>query len=257
MKMRFIYFAIVLILSSCNGNWIPIQIDKTIGDQSKQEIEGSPSQFKILEQEDCPYAYERLKGIRDEILSSGKIEHASEFEWDIHIIQDDSVLNAFCIPGGSIYVYTGLIKYLDSEAGLAGVIGHEMAHADLRHSTKQLLQNVGLSLIIQYVLGIDQGSLINLGANLLSLSFSRDDESEADMQSVEYLNSTKYDSRGAAFFFQKIEKENKNEVNLEFINTHPNPENRVKKIFKKWEELGAKKGELNKDTYKKIILDLP
>jgi predicted Zn-dependent protease len=131
-----------------------------------------------------------------------------------------------------------------------------MAHADLRHSTKQLVQNLGLSLFIQYVLGVDQSSLINMGANLLSLSFSRSDESDADMRSVEYLTKTNYDPRGAAFFFEKIEKEQNEHPSLEFINTHPNPDNRVKKIYEKWKELGGKKGELQKEKYKKIIQDL-
>jgi predicted Zn-dependent protease len=95
-----------------------------------------------------------------------------------------------------------------------------------------------------------------MGANLLSLSFSRSDESDADMRSVEYLGKTNYDPRGAAFFFEKIEKEQNEHPSLEFINTHPNPDNRVKKIYEKWKELGGKKGELQKETYKKIIQDL-
>jgi predicted Zn-dependent protease len=256
--MKKLYFIILLaiLFSSCNGNWVPIDVDKTLGEQSSNQIENSPEQFKLLEREDCPYAFERIESIRDQILETGEIKYASDFVWDIHIVKDDSVLNAFCLPGGNIYIYTGLIKYLDSEAGLAGVIGHEMAHADLRHSTKQLVQNLGLSLFIQYVLGVDQSSLINMGANLLSLSFSRSDESDADMRSVEYLGKTNYDPRGAAFFFEKIEKEQNEHPSLEFINTHPNPDNRVKKIYEKWKDLGGKKGELQKETYKKIIQDL-
>ena len=62
----------------------------------------------------------------------------SDFDWELKIIHDDETLNAFCAPGGYIYVYTGLIKFLAHEDNLAGVIGHEIAHADLRHSTQQL-----------------------------------------------------------------------------------------------------------------------
>jgi predicted Zn-dependent protease len=247
----------VLLLSSCGGAWIPIRIDKTLGDISNQEIIHAPQQFVVLDREDCAYAYERVESIRDEIVNSGELDYAKEFNWEVKIIHDDSILNAFCLPGGSFYIYTGLIKYLNSEAALAGVIGHEMAHADKRHSTKQLVQNMSLSLILQYFIGVDQSSLLGIGANLLSLSFNRSDESEADMQSVAYLYKTQYDPRGAAFFFEKIEKENKDMQGLEFISTHPNPENRVKKIYEKWKDLGSKKGKLNKESYKKIITDLP
>ncbi|MDZ4666432.1 MAG: M48 family metalloprotease [bacterium] len=244
-------------LSSCGSSWIPTKVDKTLGELSNQEIINAPNQFPILDKEECAYAYERVELIRDEIINSGELDFAQDFNWEVKIIKDDSVLNAFCLPGGNFYIYTGLIKYLDSEAALAGVIGHEMAHADKRHSTKHLVQNMSLSLILQYFIGVDQSSLLGLGANLLSLSFNRLDESEADMQSVSYLNKTKYDPRGAAFFFEKIEKENKSLGPIEFMSTHPDPENRVKKIYKKWKDLGAKKGKLNKEEYKKIISDLP
>jgi predicted Zn-dependent protease len=247
----------LLLLSSCGGTWIPISIDQTLGEQSKAEINSRADIFPILDEAEYPEPYQRLNLIRDKILSSGKITHQQDFNWEVKIIEDDSVLNAFCLPGGYIYVYTGLMKYLDSENALAGVLAHEIAHADKRHATKQLIKNLGISFVLQYVIGSNSSGLLNIGANLLSLSFSRADETDADMNSVTYLYQTDYDARGAAIFFEKIKKEQKEEGITEFLSTHPNPDNRIEEIQKKWKELGGNKGKIYKEEYQKMLEELP
>ena len=68
---------------------------------------------------------------------------------DLRIIHDDSTLNAFCTPGGYIYIYTGILKFLDSEDEFAGVLGHEIAHADLRHSTRQMTKQYGVQILLR------------------------------------------------------------------------------------------------------------
>jgi predicted Zn-dependent protease len=255
---KFLFFAIACtFLSACNGNWIPIGIDQTIGEQGRTEINNNASAFSILDEVDYPLPYQRLNLMRDKILATGKIKHQTDFNWEIKIINDDSVLNAFCLPGGYIYVYTGLIKYLNSEDALAGVLAHEMAHADKRHASNQLIKNLGLSFVLEYIIGTGNSGLLNIGANLLNLSFSRGHESEADMSSVEYLYLTDYDARGAAVFFEKLKKEKKDEGLIEFISTHPNPENRVEKIHAKWRELGGNSGKKYKAEYKKMLEKLP
>lgn len=258
MVRKICYFLLLAIsLSSCGTGWVPTELDRMIGQQGQTELNSNPNLYKILDEADYPLAYQKLEDIRDQILNSGNIKYKEEFSWELKIIEDDSVINAFCMPGGYIYVYTGLIKYLDSEAALAGVIGHEMAHADLRHSTNQLVKNLGLSIVLQVLLGGSESNLIQMGANLISLSFSRSDETEADMKSVEYLYHTPYDARGASYFFEKLKKENKDEGTVEFVSTHPNPDNRVLKIHEKWQELGAKVGKKNIDNYQKLIEELP
>jgi predicted Zn-dependent protease len=163
-------------------------------------------------------------------------------------LNNDTILNAFCTPGGYIYVYTGLIHYLDSEDQLAGVLGHEIAHADLRHSTEQMTKNYGLRLAIQFFLG-DVTLLGTIAGGLAGLTFSRDDETESDLQSVRYLYDTDYDPRGVARFFEKMEQRGESLGPLVFLSTHPNPENRVKNIMTEWKRLGSKKGKVNKEEY--------
>lgn len=210
-------------------NIFSIEDDKNLGLQTKQQIESDPAQFPILDPATNRAAYDYINGLRNDILASGNVIHKDDFAWEVKIIRQDDIQNAFCTPGGYIYVYTGLIKYLDSKSALAGVMGHEMAHADRRHSTTQMTKTYGVQTLLEVALGKNQGLLSQIGAELVALKFSRSDESEADEYSVKYLCPTRYHADGAAYFFQKIISSGGSNP-PEFLSTHPNPDNRVSNI---------------------------
>ena len=130
----------------------------------------------------------------------------------------------------AIYIYTGLIKFLDREDELIGVLGHEMAHADRRHSTRQLTKSLGISVLLDAVLGERQAAEQIVGA-LVNLKFSRSHESEADEYSVKYLCNTAYNSDGAAGFFIKLQNQ---PTPPEFMSTHLSPKNRIEDLVN-WE----------------------
>ncbi|MBC8172845.1 MAG: M48 family metalloprotease, partial [Chitinophagales bacterium] len=199
--ISFSIFSFITIQSCSNGggvNIFSIEDDKELGAQLDAEILNDPATYPILSESSYSTAYDLLNDIRDRILASGKITYTTDFVWELRIIHDDATLNAFCTPGGYIYVYTGLIKYLENEAQLAGVLGHEMAHADLRHVTDQLTEQYGLSLLISIVLGENSSVLTDIALGLAGLAFSRGDESQADEYSVIYLCPTDYYAAGAA-----------------------------------------------------------
>lgn len=202
------------------------------------QIDSLSSEYPVLDSAQYPEAYGHIYRIRDNILNSGKVYYKDLFPWRIRIIKDDNTLNAFCTPGGFIYVYTGIIKYLDNEMQLAGVMGHEIAHADRRHSAKQMVQQTGLQTLIQLLTSGSTQELASLGNNLLALKFSRNDETEADDYSVRYLLGTEYDAQGAKYFFQKMSAAGGRSV-PEFLSTHPNPDNRVANIEETWKCLGS------------------
>lgn len=218
------------------GLLMSISQDAQMGLSSVAQIEADPTNFPVLDSSKYPVAYGHIYRIRDNILNSGKVYYKNEFPWRIKIIKDDNTLNAFCTPGGYIYVYTGIIKYLDNETQLAGVLGHEIAHADRRHSANQMLQQYGVEMLIQILSGGNPSLLAQLGAQLLALKFSRSDETEADDYSVRYLLGTEYDPQGAKYFFQKI---GGSAQMPEFLSTHPNPDNRVTNIEETWKCLGS------------------
>lgn len=249
----------LLTLAACEGdpldglNLFSVEDDIQLGRDLKREIEADPDAYPLLDEGQYPDAYDHLYRIRDEILVSDDFTYADTFDWELYIIEDDETLNAFCAPGGYIYVYTGLMRFLDVEDELAGVLGHEMAHADQRHATEQLTEIYGISTLISLALGEDPGLIAQVAASLVSLQFSRTDESEADEYSVRYLCDTAYASDGAAGFFEKLLNDGGYEIPA-FLSTHPSSETRVADIEALAESLGCNT-ENNPDADYQAVLD--
>ncbi len=233
--------------------------DVELGRQITDEILSNPQDYPILDENQYPEAYEHLRRMRDEILEKGGLRHTELFDWDVYIIDQD-ILNAFALPGGNTFYYTGLIKYLDDEASFMGVMGHEFAHCDRRHSTARLTKIYGLEILVSILLGNDPSIAAEIAANLAlgltSLSFSRSDEYEADRYAVKYISQTNHDSRGVAYFFEKMELEDGQDW-MVYFSTHPHPNDRIEKIYKEWEELGGKEGLLFADRYQDFKNSLP
>jgi predicted Zn-dependent protease len=239
-------------------NIFTVQDDIAFGQELQAEIRSNPSEYPLLNKSQYADAYEHIYRIRDSILSSDQLIYGDRFDWEIDIIRNDSVLNAFCAPGGYICVYTGIIKFLDNEAQFAGVMGHEMAHADRRHSTDQLTKVYGIQLLLGILLGNNPSQLSEIAASLAAgaatLAFSRDAEYEADEYSVKYLYQTSYDARGVGGFFAKISDQPQPP---EFLSTHPNPDNRQGKIEEVWLNLGGKEGSEFIESYQDFKNTLP
>lgn len=226
-----------------------IEDDKALGAQLKAEIFSRPDEFPVLDTIKYANAYAYLRGLKDDILNSGKIQYKDEFAWEIYMIDNDTTLNAFASPGGYIFFYTGIIKYLDKEDDLMGVLGHEMAHADQRHTVKQLQRQYGISILLSVVLGQDASTLsqilAGLAGNVATLKFSRDAETEADLKSVEYLAPLPHRCDGAATFFKKIGSSG----TPVFLSTHPDPVDRVEQIHAKALELACDTTYYDPTTY--------
>jgi beta-barrel assembly-enhancing protease len=243
-------------------NIFTVDQDMEFGAQMEAEIAKDPVQYPILDPTQNATAYQHLKRIRDKILASGKLTYANKFTWEVKIIKNDSVLNAFAAPGGYMYFYTGLIKFLDNEAQFAGVMAHEMAHADRRHSTDQLTKVYGFSVLMSILLGKQSSKMAEIAAGLAqglsSLAFSRANEYEADAYAVKYLSATDYDPKGIAGFFIKLEAEGQSSGNIPiFLSTHPSPVDRIDKINEAWVKEGSKAGNAYADTYQQFKNSLP
>ena len=223
-------FILCLIASGCSEdgdlNVFSIEQDLELGRQTNRQILDSPKEFPVLDADAYPQAYAYLQGMVDEIVRQGNVPYADVFPYKVAIV-DQEVENAFATPGGFVYVYTGLVRRLNRESELAGVLAHEIAHAAERHSTDQLTKQYGLSTLVSLLTGGDPGLLTQVAGSLLSLRFSRGDEAEADARSVDYLCNTRFAANGAAGFFQTIGGAGSPP---EFLSSHPNPENRVADI---------------------------
>jgi len=248
--------ACIFVSSGCNTgkgqgfNLFTVEQDLELGKQVKAEIESDPGKYPLLPEAGNAKIYQYIRGLTKKILDRGQVQHRNTFAWEVKIIDDDNTLNAFCTPGGYIYVYTGLIKFLDSEDQLAGVMAHEIAHAALRHSTRQMTKLYGLDGLRQIITGkADAGTIEQLALGLATLKFSRGHETEADSYSVKYLSPTGMNCAGAAGFFKKMEG---SKAPPQFLSTHPNPGNRVEAIESRASEYGCQKPASNTSQYAQI-----
>lgn len=243
MKIRHILPAILILLtsglSSCYKA-IPKDKDIQLGALTSNKIHSDPKAYPLLDKTKYSETYTHLTRVVNNILESPEIKERDIFAYDsITIINDDKIVNAFCTPGGYIFVYTGLIKFAKNEDQLASVIGHEIAHAELRHSVKKLTRGVGRQAIIiagAAAAGASFGVFIavEVANKILGLGMGRDQENHADKQSVIYLGTgSKYSCVALADFFTEMTKSGNN-VNIPpILSTHPDTENRIFRI-RKW-----------------------
>jgi predicted Zn-dependent protease len=151
-------------------------------------------------------------------------------EFDIHVIESPMV-NAFCLPGGTIVVYTGLIAEAGDAEQVAGVIAHEIAHATLRHGMERVSQSLGLTAAVQLILG-DVAGLGAAGAELFKFatinSYSRDQEAAADAEGARMLYAAKIDPTALARFFETLKNQEGDLPGVvSWISTHPQHDERI------------------------------
>jgi predicted Zn-dependent protease len=167
--------------------------------------------------------------------------------WTFRVL-DDPTVNAFALPGGFIYITRGIMSHFTSEAQLVGVLGHEIGHVTARHSvnqmSKQQLAQIGLGVgMILSESVAAMGDVAAAGLQVLTLKFSRDDESQADELGIRYMRRVNYDPRELAGVMRMLERSSQLQQGSgrvpEWLSTHPEPANRVEHI----QEIVASSGE--------------
>lgn len=164
-----------------------------------------------------------------------------DYNWEFTVIDDDKTANAFALPGGKVAIYTGLLPYTKSEAGLAFVMAHEIGHAIARHGGERMSQQLLLQLGQQGLnIAVANRSpeaiqAINMGYGAAStvgvvLPFSRRQEYEADNIGLVLMAKAGYDPRESASFFQRMMADSNKQSPPEFLSTHPTDESRIRAI---------------------------
>ena len=241
---------------------IPVEMDVKLGRATVEEIMRDPS-VRVLTPQQYPEAYFHLRRVMDRILASDAIRYRDMFAYsEARIVYDDETLNAFATAGGYIFVFTGLIKYLDAEDHLAGVLGHEIAHAELRHVSHQLEDTMSESrklLLFQLLTGAEwaDDDVVQIARQLRHLKYGRGDEAEADRFSVTYLAGSPYACNGLAGFFAKIVREGKEGWMPEWLSSHPEPGERVGAIEKFAREAGCDTTPAGAEPYQEFKASLP
>ncbi|MDY6988861.1 MAG: M48 family metalloprotease [Thermodesulfobacteriota bacterium] len=193
-----------------------------------------------------------------------KVSHRPHLSFQFKVL-DSAVVNAFAVPGGYVYLTRGILSYLNSEAALAGVIGHEIGHVAARHSAQQYskTQIAQLGLGLGTALSEDfrrYSHLAHFGVGMLFLRFSRDNERQADDLGVEYASKAGFDASHMGNFFHTLQRlhPSSDRTGLpSWFSTHPDPPDRIRAVQEKARDwalrLGTGKLQVNRDAYFRAI----
>lgn len=176
----------------------------------------------------------------NQFLKENKMEdRLKEFNWEFNVT-DQNVVNAWCMPGGKVMFYTGILPVCDGEAGIATVMGHEIAHAVARHGNERMSQGLAvqaggmaLSVAMQEKSEMAQNLFLTsygVGSQLGVLKYSRLHESEADKMGLVFMAMAGYDPSVAVNFWQRMADKKGGEAPPEFLSTHPSDETRIQDI---------------------------
>ena len=165
--------------------------------------------------------------------ANGWNERAPKWQWEVNVIRSDDI-NAWCMPGGKIVVYTGLVNKLQlSDDEIAMILGHEMAHALREHAREQIAKQTatgaGIS-IVSAIFGLGElgNTVANAGAQLLVLKFSRNDETEADLVGLEMAARAGYNPQASISLWKKMMANDAGKGG--FLSTHPSGQDRIKRL---------------------------
>ncbi len=223
-------------------NKFKVEEDVKLGREVVQEVE---KQLPILKDAEIT---RYIQSVGDRLIRAIPPElNQPAFKYTFKVVNLKEI-NAFALPGGPIYVNRGIIDVADNEGELAGVVAHEISHVALRHSTAQITKMqspLSLAIILGSIIG---GAAIggDLGAQLGSIvaggyvsRYSREYETQADLLGAQIMARAGYDPNDLANMFVKIAREDKGGITIEWLSSHPDPENRYKRIKKEAQYLSV------------------
>jgi predicted Zn-dependent protease len=210
------------------------QVDEGAAKAYAQELAKARKQGVLNEN---PKQVARVREIANRLIPQVRVfrEDATNWDWQINV-QTSKDLNAYCMPGGKIMVYTGLIEKLElTDAELAAVIGHEIAHALREHSRERISRAYAQQLVLAgaaVAAGVG-GRTLDLANQVATVTFqlphSREQEAEADRMGLELMARAGYDPNAAVSVWQKMGKESSGGP-PEFLSTHPSGESRIEDL---------------------------
>ena len=240
-------------ISSCTTVPITDRRQLKLIPESKLNAQAAKIYEKVKEKEKLSDDINKLNEIKDigkrieysisEYFERSNIKDPTiGFDWEYILIDNKKVKNAWCMPGGKIAVYTGILDVTKNTNGLAAVMGHEIAHAVAKHSVERASRNVATNVVLQVTDILSGGKLSTVnrttGMNTVGLltqmgilnPFSRKQESEADYLGLIFSSLSGYDIREAPKLWERMKKSQKGKEPPEFMSTHPSSDNRIKKL---------------------------
>ena len=241
------------ILNSCSSAPITERKQLKLIPESKLNAQAAQAYEKIKKKEKLSEDTKKLNEIKNigkkmenaigEYFSKSGIDDPTKyFDWEYILIDNDKVRNAWCMPGGKIAIYTGILDVTKNTNGLAAVMGHEIAHAVAKHSIERASRGVLLNTSTKVIDILSGGKLSKVnqttGMNTVGIlsqlgimnPFNRKQESEADYLGMIFSSLSGYDIRETVKIWERMKEFNKGKAPPEFMSTHPSADNRIKKI---------------------------
>lgn len=230
--LELLFAAALLLCSGCaNLNMFTEAEENSLG------LEAYAEAVKEYPQITSGADYEMVQRVGRRIAeASGK-----HYEWEFRLLRADEMVNAFCLPGGKVAIYTGILKFTKDENGLAAVMGHEVAHATMRHGGKRMtnsfllsatLAAVGVGLSMSKMSDAEQAGVMaafGLGAQVgIALPYSRGHETEADIEGVRYAIRAGYDPYAAVRLWERMAEDK--DGGPSWLSTHPDSMDRARKL---------------------------
>ena len=193
---------------------IPTEWEKQIGEAAMQDV---LAQQEVVREGPVVEAVKEMTTRLTDQIPNGP------YQFTVTVVKSP-VVNAFALPGGSIVVYTGLVKAAGSPEEVAGVLGHEINHVLQRHGLERIVKTLGVMAVAAILFGDQQGLIglaKQLGVEIITLKYNRDQETEADLAGLRLLHKAKVDPAGMIAFFERLARSEKEQERAELLSTHP------------------------------------
>ena len=252
MRNPLVYFLVILLLHSCST--VPITERKRVNiiDDS-QILPASFAQYDNFLKENTLSTNEKMnreiknvglrisKSVDRFMRANGMTEEANNYEWEFKLVQDDQ-MNAWCLPGGKVVFYTGILPVCKNTDGIAAVMGHEIAHAFAKHGQERMTsaygqQLGGMAVAIgtsgqNYETQVLWNSIYGISSQVGMLAYSRTHETEADKLGMVFMIMAGYDPNEAILLWKRMKESSKGEAPPEFLSTHPSNDTRIDDLKK-------------------------
>ena len=245
MRQRITYLIVILFLISCStvpitgrkrldlvsdAQVLPASFAQYKGFLEKNKISKNKAQTQKIKQVGAKIS----TAVEQFMRANNMSKEADSYKWEFNLIEDKTV-NAWCLPGGKVVFYTGILPICNNDDGIAAVMGHEVAHAFARHGQERMSQAMaqqGLAIGVAYGTKNDKNSKLwnlayGLGSQVGMLAFSRTHETEADKLGLIFMIMAGYNGTEAAEVWVRMSKRAGNSKQPEFLSTHPSNETRI------------------------------
>lgn len=236
MRAIVLFTLLLILINGCDEslNIYTVEDDITLGQKLSERIDQSPD-YEVLNEFNFSDLYLYLYQVKEEILISPYLNFREKFSWELKIISDDNKIDAFSLPGGYLYIYSGMLKYIENVDQLAALMAHMIVHCDQRYDVNKLAQVYGYQQLMNIVENNVQSSDLDaILSDMENIPFNIDEEKIIDASTVELLTITRYSCASFIDLINRLETTNNN-----FLENHVDPKNRINLISDKVAEMAC------------------